>query len=160
MLHMNIAGQWTMMLFLTGVAVFLSTLSAVSHPNHGSQIEPRYQACERVFRSAPAATLFEFVARGNRATFSPGDLDALLKGLQCSDDQIIAYMTHHGLPYHSKIERGDVFKGQQGNYNRILDFCTPHRTALRRMISGECRGVTRFMMVDDKVSYIISHGFR
>lgn len=121
---------------------------------------PQYRHCQEALWSPPLTTLKDFVPKGHGARLSTGKLDDHVKELRCSDEQIIEYMEHHGLPYLSTIERADIAETGGGDYNRILDFCIKNRGLITRLLSGDCGGVTRFMMVDDQISYIISHGFK
>ncbi|MEP1538843.1 MAG: hypothetical protein ABJQ34_20975 [Paracoccaceae bacterium] len=169
-LCINTAITRAMVPILAVAAVIVSSLSAVSHPNHGSHIESKYEECQKVLWSYPANTLSEMVPRGFGSRLASGKLRLhdILPGLHCSDDQIIDYMTHHGLPYRdlgaqkdsATDEPATVVKGSRGDYNRALSFCIPRTSFLRRLIQGECGGITSFMMLDDKVSYIESYGFK
>ena len=136
-------------------------LACFALPGAAQEAVPaEYQDCETVLWSHPANTLADFVPEGYGARTEGGRLHDIVKDLRCSDDQIIRYMEHHGLPYRSKIERDNVLETGRGPYNRILDFCIRHRTVFDRWLRGECGGVTRFMMVDDQITHIISHGFK
>ena len=151
---------WFKAAVLTIIIVVLSSAFVIAQTERPREFAAKYEECENVLWSYPANTLSELVPQGFGARLSSGRLDDIIPGLHCSDDQIIAYMAHHGLPFHSQIERDDVFEGIQGDYNRILDFCIQHTSFLRRLFSGECGGVTRLIMVDDRVSNIVSHGFK
>ncbi len=121
---------------------------------------PEYRQCQQVLWSSPLTTLKDFVAKGYGARLSTGDLEDQVKGLRCSDTQIIDYMEHHGLPYRAILEKADTTESGHGKSNRFLYFCIRNRGLFTRLIFGDCGGVTSIAMVDDEISYIISHGYK
>ena len=151
--------------FLAVLAVLSVSLSVAVTGGHAAAQDiprdgPEYKICYEKLTQEPLASYSSRVAEGGPENTRRILLETELVGVRCSDGQLIAFMEHHGMPYHSKIEREDTFEGIQGSYNRILDFCVRYQRVLERLFFGECGGVTRFMMLDDKVSYMVSHGFR
>ncbi|MEL6208177.1 MAG: hypothetical protein AAFR47_23170 [Pseudomonadota bacterium] len=129
------------------------------------EVEPvtdqaEYAQCHDVLWSAPANTLSTYVNEGYGARLESGDLEEVVRSLRCSDAQIVAYMEHHGLPYLGTSERADILETGDGQYNRVIHFCIPNRGWLTRALRGDCGGATSFWMVDDRIQYISSHGFK
>ncbi len=133
------------------------TAEAQSEPFAKNVSQNVYAECEQLLVSEKLNQLSQHVADGWGSRIDDSELGKPLIGVECSDNQIIDFMEHHGFTYgqtRTWAEPQDYHPF--GRYDKLINFSTRRTNRFYRWLYGEWAVGARFMMLNDTIVRISS----
>lgn len=157
------------LLRFTEQLIFVLILLLLITPAHAEVGTPRfaetpeaYRNCKSILASSPANNLSRYALAGYRNHLhrlgQGNSLEKSLKGVRCTDQQLILYGEGQGLLYASTLERAAIVKAAWGEYNRFLYFCIPASESSQSDHGSDCIGTITIWLIEDEVSNVTSLG--